>query len=155
MFNQMAVNLSLTKEQAALLVPVLLQLGVGGTNQQSVNQLAADSSPTTPVPSQRFKSPDSSDHYQHTQARSTPSRKVSACYYSSAGNCSSSELESSSEFTPPMGKTCPYTVEDMLNKKARNSKSSRAQAYLLVREICYGVCFVVCVCLSPSYFLIF
>ena len=127
----MAVTLSLTKEQAALLVPVLLQLGVQDTNQQSPNQLSMADSPPTPLSTQRFKSP-SSIHYHHTPSRSA-SRSTS--YYSSTGN-SGSEMDSSSEFTTtPMGKTCIYTVEEMLDKKGRNSKSSRAQSYLLVLEI--------------------
>ena len=101
----MAVNVSLTPEQAALLQPFLLSFSAGklpttmDTNQQTPTGLAMNG-----------------------ECFSTPSPSASA---------SESALSSGSSTS------AGYRVDDLLQRKGKNNKSSCAQAYLLVK---------VCVC---------
>ena len=90
----MAVTLSFTKEQAAMLQP-LLALMAGLTSAQSQRTVFDQRSLLSPA--------------------------------SASASVSNSEVSDSA--SPPSGQ---YSVEDMLTRKSKNRKSSRAQAYLLV-----------------------
>ena len=107
----MAVNLTLTAEQAALLVPLLQQ--ISGPNSTSV-ATATDSS-ADPAARRSLFSPPSTPASALTFSMSSDLDGDSV----SAGNTSASE----------------FTTDELLVRKKRNSKATSAQTYLLVSEV--------------------
>lgn len=94
----MIIIISFTKEQAAMLQPLLALITGSPNNAQRV---VTDQSRLYPSPgSSYFASP----------------------------SISNSKLSDTTSSSPPSGQ---YSVEDMLRRKAKNTKSSRAQAYIL------------------------
>ena len=105
-----AVSLSLTAEQAALLVPLLQQLGSSPPDHDGiVGDIAAKSQPL-----QFF----------------TPARNTSLFRSDESGTSTTSSACLLSPSTCSSGSE--FTADELLTKKRKNDKSTSAQAYLLV-----------------------
>lgn len=105
----MAVNLSLSADQAALLLPILQQIAGKGVSGQSAG--ASDRSQSRTLSAGDLESP---------RVRAT------VCVPYTPDTASSTDLESDSS------SNSKYTLEELLVRKGKNMKSSDAQNFLLV-----------------------